>query len=111
MRFLQTAYQLTNSSACDCPEECSSLWYRNEITTGAYPNPVSEYPISIVNRWKDKNETSFKEYAKKNFAKLNVYFKSTTGIAYVMDMRTTWADFICMLILNFCLHDLIFNFY
>ena len=30
-----------------------------------------------------------------NFAKLNVYFKSTTGISYVMDQRTTWADFIC----------------
>lgn len=87
-------FQITNSSACDCPEECNSLWYRNEITTGTYPNPVTEYPISITRRWKE-DPISFKQYAEKNFAKLNVYFKSTTGIRYVMDMRTTWADFIC----------------
>ena len=33
---------------------------------------------------------------RKNYAGLNVYFKSTTGLCYVVDTRTTWEDFICI---------------
>ena len=96
----------TNSTQCNCPEQCNYIWYRNEITTGTYPNSVSDYPLLVIQRFQsdNKNGKSFDEYAKENFAKLNVYFKSTSGLRYIMDMRTTWADFICAsLIIYNCL--------
>jgi len=36
-----------------------------------------------------------------NFAKLNVYFKSTIGVGYIVNHRTTWADYSGMIYLLF----------
>ena len=37
------------------------------------------------------------ENIRNNFAKLNVYLKSTIGVAYIVGHRTTWTDYIGMI--------------
>lgn len=39
-----------NSSLCECPDECTTVWYRNEISSGTFPNSVWEYPNSVLKR-------------------------------------------------------------
>ena len=61
--ILITDGHVRNSSLCNCPELCSSVWYRNEITRAKYPSPLSTYPESIVGKGIEGNET-FSAYAK-----------------------------------------------
>jgi hypothetical protein len=39
-----------NSSSCDCPDVCTTIWYRNEISSGTFPNSVWEYPETVIKR-------------------------------------------------------------
>lgn len=85
-----------NSSLCECPDECTTVWYRNEISSGTFPNSVWEYPNSVLKRpeFQRLSTNHLDSYAKKNFVKLNVYLKSDSGLCYIMTERTTWTDFI-----------------
>lgn len=114
----------SNASVCDCPDECNMVRYSNEISSGTYPNPTTVFPSSILRRRKFRDlvtddAAAFNRYAeyyyindlelrwksvhvfassvrdRTNLIKLNVYLKSISGMSYIMDQRTTWADFIC----------------
>lgn len=62
---LDLDYQIMNVSACFCPERCNHTWYKNEATLGVYPNPVTDYPPSILKRAPFNQMTSveFHKYA------------------------------------------------
>ncbi|XP_046649836.1 pickpocket protein 28-like [Daphnia pulicaria] len=85
-----------NASSCDCPDVCTTVWYRNEISSGTFPNSVWEYPPTVIERpeFRDLSTEELIVYAKENFVKLNVYLKSDSGMCYIMKERTTWTDFI-----------------
>ncbi len=58
--------QIQNASASwNCPEDCDLVWYRSEISSGFYPNPVSSYPRSIRHRpeFRNMSQSEFHDYA------------------------------------------------
>jgi hypothetical protein len=55
-----------NASSCDCPDVCTTVWYRNEISSGTFPNSVWEYPPTVIERpeFRDLSTEELIVYAK-----------------------------------------------
>ena len=61
------AYVTSNTSACNCPDACDSVWYTTEISSGNGPNPTADYPSELIERiqkFRIMNKTVFNIYAK-----------------------------------------------
>ena len=57
---------IKNDSSCYCPENCNSIWYTHTISSGNGPNPVAEFPSSLLKRQKfmKLSNSDFRVYAK-----------------------------------------------
>jgi hypothetical protein len=55
-----------DSNVCYCPDVCTTVWYKSEISTGTFPNSVWEYPPTVIDRpeFRNMNQTDLKIYAK-----------------------------------------------
>lgn len=83
----------SNTTCLHCEEKCDKIAFRNEISSGFYPNLVQEYPEALYKRYSFTKE-DLNSYAQTNLVKLNVFMKSAAGTSYIMDQRVTWSDFV-----------------